>query len=418
MTVVPSVRIPLLIVSLIMGLAGVVSEAGAQVSVGAGPLTGTLAETEPTAGVLSFGPLKVAPGLIIREIGWDSNVFDEPESASPKEDYVAAFQPDVSMFSRLRFLKVSAYAGSELTYYKRYESERSVGHAVRGRVDLLFSRMRPFIAGGQTKTRTRPNGEIDVRADRKDEEFSGGFAFDLSPHSLVYAAAARTRNSFEDAFQEGVNLGESLTRLGNDYSAGLRTDITPLLALTIFGGYREDLFTAAPLRNSESLYGTAQLRFAPEGIINGTASFTYRDMTPVDPTIRPFKGLLGSVALTYAVLEVGRLNLGLTRNLEYSFNAAEAYYLENTALIAYTHRLVGVIDAQVKGSRSYFDYSARDNETAHKDTLDTLAGSLGYNLRNRSRVALNYEYSRRRSPELAVRNYERRRAFLSWLFTF
>lgn len=418
MTVVPSVRILLLIVSLIIGLAGAVSEAGAQVSVGAGPLTGTLAETEPTAGVLSFGPLKVVPGLIIREIGWDSNVFDEPESASPKKAYVAAIQPDVSMFTRLRFLKVSAYAGSELTYYKKFESERSVGHAVRGRVDLLFSRMRPFIAGGQTKTRARPNGEIDVRADRKDEEFSGGFAFDLSPHSLLYAAAARTRNSFEDAFQEGVNLGESLTRHGNDYSAGLRTDITPLLALTIFGGYREDLFSAVPLRNSESRYGTAQFRFSPEAIINGTASFTYRDMSPVDPSIRPFRGLLGSVALSYAVLEAGRLNLGLTRNLEYSFDTTEAYYLDNTALMAYTHRIVGAIDAQAKGSRSYFDYSARDNVTAHQDTFDTVAGSVGYNLRNRTRVALNYEYSRRRSLELAVRNYERRRVFLSWLSTF
>ena len=418
MSVVPSVRLSIVIVSMIMGVLGASSEAGAQINVGTGPLTGTLAETEPTSGVLSFGPLKVAPGLIVREIGWDSNVFDEPKSASPKEDYVAAFQPDLSMFTRLRFVQVSAYAGSELTYYRTYGSERSVGHAVRGRVDLLFSRLRPFVAGGQTKTRARANGEIDVRANRKDEEFSGGLAFDLSAHSLLYAATARTRNSFEDAFQEGVNLAESMTRQGNDYSGGLRTDITPLLALTMFGGYHEDLFSAVPQRNTESYYGTAQLRFAPEGVINGTAAFTYRDLTPVDPGIRPFRGLLGSVGLTYSLLEVGRLNLGLTRGLEYSFDTAEAYYLENSAMLAYTHRVVGVIDVQVRAARSYFDYSARETLIAHKDTLDTAAGSLGYNLRNRTRVALNYEYSRRRSPQLAVRNYERRRAFLSWLFAF
>ena len=78
MTVVPPVRITVLVVCLIVGLLGDVADAGAQINVGTGPLTGTLAETEPTAGVLSFGPLKAAPGLIIRELGWDSNVFAEP----------------------------------------------------------------------------------------------------------------------------------------------------------------------------------------------------------------------------------------------------------------------------------------------------------------------------------------------------
>ena len=63
-------------------------------------------------------------------------------------------QPDVSAFTRLRFLRLSAYAGSELTYYKTYDSERSVGHNVRARADFLLSRVRPFIGVGQLETRT------------------------------------------------------------------------------------------------------------------------------------------------------------------------------------------------------------------------------------------------------------------------
>ena len=41
-------------------------------------------------------------------------------------------RPDVSFFSRLRFVRLSAYAGSELTYFHNYESERSVGYDRRG----------------------------------------------------------------------------------------------------------------------------------------------------------------------------------------------------------------------------------------------------------------------------------------------
>ena len=70
------------------------------------------------------------------------------------------------------------------------------------------------------------------------------------------------------------------------------------------------------------------------------------------------------------------------------------------------------------GARAAFDYEARPTLPAHTDTLDTAAGSVGYNLRNKTRIALNYEYARRRSPVFAERNYDRRRVFLSWQFAF
>ena len=104
--------------------------------------------------------------------------------------------------------------------------------------------------------------------------------------------------------------------------------------------------------------------------------------------------------------------------MEYSFDAVEAYYVENSVALSYTHRLFGEVDLQGKVTRSLFDYSARPTQPSHTDTLDTAGGSLGYNLRNRTRIGLNYEYARRRSPAFASRNYQRRRVFISWLFAF
>ena len=147
---------------------------------------------------------------------------------------MAAAQPDVSAFTRLRFLRLSAYAGSELTYYKTYESERSVGHNLRARADVLLSRIRPFIGVGQVETRTRPNGEIDTRADRQEDEISGGLAFDLSPTSLFYGAAYRMSTEYEDAIESGVNLSETMTRNEYNYQAGMKTDLTPLLSMQLY----------------------------------------------------------------------------------------------------------------------------------------------------------------------------------------
>jgi hypothetical protein len=416
MMVPTAVRLGVCSVLLLMG--SLAATAHAQSAVGTGPLTSTLTDTEPTVGVLSLGPVKAAPGITVRELGWDDNVFDEPSIEGPKEDYVVSAQPDLSMFTQLRFVRLSAYGGAELTYYQKYESERSVGYSGRARVDVLLSRVRPFFGAGRTKTRTRPNGEIDTRANRLEEELSSGLAFDLSAHSLVYAAAYKSSSSFEAAFEDGVDLSGALSRDSYNYQGGLKTDLTPLLSVQLFGSYQEDKFRSEPLRNAINTAGAATFRFSPEAVVTGVITISYRDTKFVDPELKPFRGVTGNGAITYAFLEVGRITAAVQRGVEYSFDAAEAYYLENTASLTYTHRLFGAVDAQGKVARSLFDYSARETEPPHEDTLDSAGGSLGYNLRNRTRIALNYEYSRRRSPAFSDRNYQRRRVYLSWLFAF
>jgi hypothetical protein len=396
----------------------VAAESRAQSAVGAGPLTGMLPDTEPTSGVLRAGPIVFAPGVTVREVGWDSNVFDEPPAKSPKEDWVAAATPDISAYARLRFVRVAAYAASELTYYHKYESERSVGYNFRGRFDFLLSRMRPFVGGGQLETRTRPNGEIDTRADRTEQELSGGLAFDISPNALVYASSSFSNTSYVNAIEDGVDLSQSLNKDRAEYQAGFKTDLTPLLSVQLFGSYTEDVFQYDPLRNTTSSAANATFRFAADAVVTGFVTVGYKDQKPVDPLSNDFRGFTGSAAIVYPFLEIGRFFFTANRGTEYSFDATEAYYVENTVGVSYTHLLFGEFDVQVRGARSLFDYSARIDSPPHNDTLDTVGGSVGYNLRNRTRIAVNYEFARRRSPEIASRNYDRRRFFLSWAFAF
>ncbi|HEX6164087.1 MAG TPA: outer membrane beta-barrel protein [Vicinamibacterales bacterium] len=411
------VRMASTIVLMIMSLL-CAHQAGAQSAVGGGPLTSTLPDTEPTVGVLSGGPIRFAPGITVREIGYDTNVFDETAEEGPKEDWVAAVNPDLSAFARLRFVRVSAYGGSELTYYHTYESERSVGYAGRGRVDFLLSNLRPFVGVGRTRTRTRPNGEVDTRANRVEEELSAGLAFDLSPTSLIYGSWIRNSNEYENAFEDGVDLSRALTREREEYQAGVKTDLTPLLSVQLYGRRAEDIFRFEPLRNATSTAALATFRVAAEAIFTGVITAGYQDLQPVDPKSKPFRGLTGSAAISVPFIEVGRFTMTAARGTEYSFDSADAYFVENSVMLAYTHRLFSEVDVQVRGGRSVFEYSARLDLPARTDTLDTAAGSLGYNLRNRTRIALNYEINKRRSPEVPGRNYDRRRIYLSWLFAF
>lgn len=401
-----------------MGSLWPAADARAQSAVGSGPLTASLGDTEPTTGVLSVGPLKLAPGMTIREIGWDDNVFQEATSEGPKSDWAASVQPDISAFTRLRWVQLSANAGADLTYYQTYESERSVGHVGKARVDFLLSRVRPFIGGGTNETRTRPNGEIDVRADRQEDELSGGLAFDLSPTSLVYGSAVESRSRYEDALESGVNLSDTMSRDSSNYQVGMKTDLTPLLSMQLSGHYQEDRFPFEPIRNGEAKLATAAFSIAQEAVISGFITVSYRDATYADPGLKPQRGVVGNAAIIYPFLEIGRLGITASRGVEYSFDVSEGYYVEQSFGLSYTHRLFGEVDAQVRGSVATFEYEARETEPAHTDKLETAAGSLGYNLRNRTRIALNYEYGLRRSPVFPLRSYVRRRAYLSWQFAF
>lgn len=403
------------IASVCVPLALAASAAG-QAAVGAGPLTRSLADVEPISGVLSIGPVRIAPGVVVREIGTDSNVFDEP--VDPKEDFIVRVAPDASVFTKMRFVQLSAYGGGDFSYFNTYDQENAAGYQVRARSDFLLSRVRPFVAGGRTRLRERPNGEIDVRADRLEDEVSGGLAFDISRYGIVYGAAYRHRTKFEDAFEDGVNLALALNRDSTEYSGGLRTDLTPLLAFIASAGYRDDQFRAAPIRNAETIFVSGEFRFAPDAIVSGGASLSYNDFRPVNPAVRTFRGLLGAANLTYRFLEIGRLTFQALRRNEYSFDAGDAYYIENTFRLSYTHVLFGEVDAQVTGTKSLFDYGYTETSPARQDTFELLGGSVGYNLRNRTRISLNYEYGRRRSPQLAERNYDRRRVFAAWTFAY
>jgi hypothetical protein len=392
------------------------STALAQAAVGSGALTGSLATEAPETGAIKLGPLSVAPGLTIREMGHDDNVFDEAHD--PKEDWVIAATPDIALFTRTRFAQISAYVGSDMQWYKTYDSENDIGVAYRGRLDLLVSRFSPFLGGGRTKNRTRPNGEIDTRADQQIDEASGGLAYGLSTHAQLFGSMIRTDIDYLDAFEDGVSLSQSLSHRSTEYQGGMTTALTPLLGLQLRGGYREDEFAADPTRNGNSRSGAAVFTFDSAAVVSGTATIGYEDYRPDDPLVQPYRGVTGSGFIVYPFLEIGRFTFGYNRGKQYSFDTAEAYYLENTFSISYTQRLIGEVDLQGQAAQSYFDYGHRTGASERRDSLESYNGNLGYNLRNRTRIAANYEYARRRSPDIADRNYIRRRIFLTWMVAF
>ena len=129
--------------------------------------------------------------------------------------------------------------------------------------------MRPFVAGGQTKSARGRTAKSTCAPIANETEVSGGIAFDVSSYGQIYAAANRFTTEFEDAFEDNVALGPALNRDSTEYSGGVRIELTPLTALTVSGAYIEDTFHFEPLRNATSRLADATLRFDADAVITG-----------------------------------------------------------------------------------------------------------------------------------------------------
>ena len=383
-----------------------------------GPLTDGLGDADPTAFAFRVGPLLVTPRLTVREIGIDTNVFDEP--VDPKRDFTATATPDLRFFMRAGVIRFTASSAADFTYYREYADERGISRQIRARTDLLLGRVQPWVAGAFVQTRDRPNAELDRRARRHGLEYSGGLNLEISPRSTVFIATARTETTFREAevFQ-GVDLAAALNRDSEITDGGLRTTLTPFTTFTLRGGVQRDRFVHAPLRDSDSTVASAQFDIAPDAIIRGRARVGYRWFDPVDPSVERYQGVVGLLGIGFSALGAARFDVAWTRDVEYSFEQSDGYFVQTGLALTYTQRLGGPWDLQGRAGRSWLDYrlSARSPD-ARNEHVDTYAAGVGYNLENRSRIGLSYEYAERSAPTRADRRYDRRRIFGSWTYEF
>ena len=245
-----------------------------------------------------------------------------------------------------------------------------------------------------------------MRADRTEEEAVRRPRLrHLADTRWSTALRSWSKTEYKNAFEDGVDLSRVAESRPRRLSGRLqdRPDAAAVGA-ALRQATRRTHFNIEPLRNATSTAGFATFRFAADAVVTGIMTLGYRDMQPVDPLTKPFRGFIGIGRDRLSVSRDRPLQLPTAkRGTEYSFDAAEAYYVENALALSYTHRLFGDVDIQVRrGEIGLRLQRPRSTVRPHEGHTDTAAGSLGYNLRNRTRIAVNYEIARRRSPEIAV----------------
>ncbi len=371
------------------GLLLIASRAGAQT----GPDPWTTAR-------IHIGVLAMTPTISLTNAGVDSNVFNEPDQAAPKRDFTVTVEPKADLWVRLGRSTVTGNVTEDLVYYKKYSSERTANATYKAGV--IVPRTRFNFTGGVSynRARDRPGFEIDARSQHTDVTYDGGVEFKLLSKTYVGVKGRRQNVDFDKAAVFlGSSLHDELTRKVTSEALTLRHAVTPLTSITIDVGKQQDRFQFNHLRDSDSTQIAVGFKFDPFALLKGAATVGYRDFKPLVAGLPGYKGSTAAVDLSYVALGTTKLGVQAARDVQYSYDVNQPYYLQTGFTASIAQQIFGPVDVVGRYGVQRLDYRDRVGAVVaasnRKDYVHSYGGGIGYHLGKDIRVGVNVDNSRR-----------------------
>ncbi len=368
----------------------------------------------PQAGQpVSLGSVQLYPSLSIRDVGMDSNVYNSSQVI--REDFTYTLAPRVVAELPMGSGRLVGTGGAGFVFFRTNKDQQSINGAATGLYEIRTGRVRPLIEAGFNRSRQR-GGDIDVRALGVSRNGRAAIEVGLSGITSFTAWASRDNTEFApgQAFR-GVDLADQLSRKATTFAVGARFDLTPLTSVVAAAELEQIRFTTARFRDSDSLRITPTVRFGEGAIINGQAFVGVRDFRPVQPVMAPFRGLVAGGDLRYTMLGVTRFEGRLTRDIVYSFDELQPYYLDAGGQLTVSQRVVGPVDAIMLAGRRSLQYQARLDLgiESRRETVTIYGGGVGVRVDNNMRMTFTIDREKRASTGPVLRQYERTRAFVA-----
>jgi hypothetical protein len=361
---------------------------------------------------IHFGPLGLRPSISITNVGNDSNVFNDAEN--PQQDFTATVVPRLVARVHGGRLLLSYGGATDIVYFKKFTNERSINSTTDLKLDADLGRLQPYASVGWVATKDRMNSEIDIRTPRTQRTLAAGARMLVASRTAVVVGARRFTLDFHDgALFRGVDLTRTLNSQSDSVDAGLQLLLTPLTTFSMTTSLQRDRFEAAPERDADTLRLLPSLQFDPTSLIRGSVAVGYRRFRPLSPDLPEYSGLLVQADLGYTLMGRTKFDVDANRDVQYSFEELEPYYLSTGGRVTMTHQLAGPLDIQALAGRQTMAYRHRQVQAdVRRDQVETYGGGAGYRLRANTRLGVTWEVNRRTSV-LDERRYVRRRIYAS-----
>jgi hypothetical protein len=364
------------------------------------------------------GPFYVTPALQLKELGVDTNVFNE--AGEQKSDFMFNLSPKADVWVALaRRALITTSVAADLVWFRTYASERSIDPQASVRAEIYFHRLTLFAQDAYLNSRQRMNYEIDLRLRHMDNNLEAGAEYRVTPKFSFSVSGRRAVTRFDaDATFLGTSLRETLNRDSTGVNAAIRHKLTPLTTLAVRGERFTDEFPFSPRRDTDTIRVMPGVEFKPRALVSGSAFVGLRKFTPKDAAAIPeFTGLVANLGLSYTLLGATTFGVSYVRDVNYSVETLQPYFVSNAAGASLRQALGRKFDVLASADRAVYSYrdlrvgplltgAQQPPLDAREDTTWIYAASLGYRPGRQTRVGFGGSYYNRESTTRSFRDYD------------
>jgi hypothetical protein len=351
---------------------------------------------------IRVGPLSLKSTIALTNLGIDTNVFNQADADQPQSDFTMTFSPATDLWLRMGRTWITGRVGLDGVYYNEFASERAMNSALRIGVERTFNRLAVNGNARRLNTSDRPGYEIDARAQRFETQYDGEATVRVTSRTRVGATTFQRRTEFdEDEIFRQANLSRELDRTTSGTGLVVRHEWTSVTSLALDVTRERERFVTSQFRDSDSMKVMGNVSFQPLALINGTASVGIRQFDPVPADVPAFTGVITAVNLSYSLLGITRLGVEATRDIQYSFEFEQPYYLESGVTGTVRQQVFGPFDVLGRiGTRglAYTDrIGAAVTVSNRTDRVNILGVGAGYRMGTDKRLGFTIERQHRQS---------------------
>jgi hypothetical protein len=368
---------------------------------------------EPPSTVrMRIGPLFINPTLNLSNAGRDTNVFNDAKN--PQEDFTVTITPATDLWLRFGPTWIQGNIREDIIWFQKFASERSANNTYAVKWVVPLNRLTVTPSWAYADTHERPGFEIDARVEHTQLNYAAAAEYRLFTKTFIGAEGRRVKTDFVDgATFQNTNLHDELNRTSTFGGVNIRHQLTPLTSLNLTGAMSQDRFEFDRLRNSDSVNVSGALRFDPSALIKGGAAIGYRDFKPLSPDLPSYRGSTMAVDLTYILLGMSRFTFVANRDVQYSYDINQPYYLQTSLNGSVSQQIFGPVDVVVRGGVGRLEYRDRAGAVVavsnRVDRIESYGGGIGYHVGRDMRIGVNLDHNRRDS-QVELRQYQ------GWLY--
>lgn len=321
------------------------------------------------------GPFRIRPEIILSDLGYDSNIYSQPEAVG---DYRLTVGPSFTGYLAIRKkIVLTLYESPRYVYFFETTRERAWNNYFRADVNILLNKM--FLSAGSawSDARERWNYEIDIRPRRKQADVQASALLQTGKKTGFSVDISASRIRYENLEFEQFPIAQELDRDEFRAAGGFYLQMTPRMRAFVQLEYgRYDFRNPLNPRDAETRTAYAGFEFSPGGRVNGRVRLGHKTLYPLNGAKPDFQGLVGDSSVSVDIARPIRLRGSYRRDVQFSvwFNArffiesmagggVSLYIFKRKVRLDYDYNLVRNAYRPASGEAGAGDFSMADKFT-------------------------------------------------------